>query len=210
MGVGFLLYREIRDYAPDDLSSGELAVALMIADDANDETRRSWIPNELLCKRARLRPSGVKAALQKLAGRGLEFRVSHGRDRRGRPVYAVTGHRTDYRVPTIAQLIGGAAVSPSPVDNRAVRGGGSVAFPGYKGGLQPPEGGAAASQGGAAVSPLSSGLLTISSAPEDLDLDLDDDTPRARPPGAVENRRHMSLLEQQAWNAIGATHDHRD
>ncbi len=104
-GVGFPLYREIRDYAPHDWTSGELVVALMIADDANDHTRRSFIANSELCYRTRLKPSSVRAALEKLAGRGFEFRVSYGKGKDGREVYATKGHPSQYMVPDIFGLL---------------------------------------------------------------------------------------------------------
>jgi hypothetical protein len=121
MSVGFKLYREVRDFAPGDLTSGELVVALTIADDARDETRRSWISLPLLCARTRLKPSGVRSALGKLAARGLEFRVAHGYGGDGRPMFALKGHAVDYVVP---DMLKGAATAPpkaapKPVDNSA-------------------------------------------------------------------------------------------
>lgn len=113
--MGYLLYREVRDFAPADLSQAELVVALMIADDANEHTRRSWIALELLCARARLKPTGVRGALQRLAARGLEFRVIHGYGKDGRPVFAAKGHAVDYLVPDM--LKGDTLTSPYPVDN---------------------------------------------------------------------------------------------
>lgn len=148
MSVGYKLYREIRDFAPDDLTSGELAVALMIADDANDRTRRSWIPLPLLCQRARLKPSSVRAALAKLAARGYEFRVVHGYGKDGRPVFAAKGHATDYVVPDM--LKGASAVAPKPVDNPP-KGASAVA----PNGRYPQEKGASAvAEGASAVAPI--------------------------------------------------------
>lgn len=168
--MGYLLYREIRDYAPADWTAGERLVALMIADDASDTTRASWIRNELLCHRTGLRPSGVKAALQKLAGRGYEMRVSHGKDALGRPMYAVRGHRTEYLVPGTLTLIGAATAPPIPVDNPPERRGRSPAKRRDIGGAVAPDGGAVASHGGAAVSPISSGLLRSPQTPNGPDL----------------------------------------
>jgi len=67
MTVGHDLYREVVNFAPDDLSPGELVVAWVIADDARDATRKSWISNAELCRRSRMKPSGVRAALGRLA-----------------------------------------------------------------------------------------------------------------------------------------------
>ena len=120
--MGYKLYREIRDMAPDDWSSGELVVALMIADDARDDTRSSWIPLPLLCQRTRLQPSSVRSALAKLAARGFEFRVIHGYGKDGRPVFAAKGHAVDYEVPDMVK--GAAQLAPidlgGPVDNSAI------------------------------------------------------------------------------------------
>lgn len=113
--MGFLLYREVRDFAPADLTQAELTVALMIADDANDHSRQSWIPLPLLCQRARLKPTGVRGALQRLAARRLEFRVVHGYGKDGRPVFAARGHAVDYLVPDM--LKGDTLTSPKSVDN---------------------------------------------------------------------------------------------
>jgi hypothetical protein len=115
VNVGFRLYREVLDFAPAGITSGELVVALVLADDANDKTRASWMPLELLCHRARQQPSTVRSNLAKLGGRGLEFRVPHGSGKDGRPVFAVRGHRTDYHVPDF--IIGATSLAPIPVDN---------------------------------------------------------------------------------------------
>jgi hypothetical protein len=149
MSVGYKLTREIRDFAPPDLTSGELVVALMIADDANDRSRRSWIPLPLLCARARLKPSSVRAALSKLAARGYEFRVIHGYGKDGRPMFAVRGHTTDFVVPDM--LKGASPVAPNPVDNPSI--GASAVAPN---GSYPQEIGASAvAEGASRVAPKS-------------------------------------------------------
>jgi len=117
--MGFVLYREIRDRAPSDWTPAERVVALMIADDANDDTRRSWMPLagkwrrgewvDGLTERTGLGADGVSKALQRLAGRGYEFRVPITTGKDGRPVFAVRGHSLDFRVPLIA---------PRPVPQR--------------------------------------------------------------------------------------------
>jgi hypothetical protein len=162
--VGYPLYREIRDYAPGDWSSSELVVALMIADDANDDTRASWIPTPLLCARARLKASSVRAALTKLAARGYEFRVIHGYARDGRPVFAVKGRALDFVVPDMIQ--GARIPAPNPVDNPDGRRQDSSAYSGAKAlgigskalGIGP--------VGAGIPAPLSSDLLSISSTEE--------------------------------------------
>jgi hypothetical protein len=102
--MGYKLYREIRDNAPADWTHAERLVALMIADDANDQTRRSWIKLPELMARTGIRSqSGVRQALQKLAVHGYEFRVPIAKGRDGRPVFAAAGHSLDYLVPTMPE-----------------------------------------------------------------------------------------------------------
>ena len=115
MCVGYKLYREVRDFAPARLTAGELVVALMIADDASDKTRQSWIPNAELCRRARMAPPTLRKHLAGLAARGLEFRVCHGYGSDGRPVFAARGHATDYVVPDFLKAAMDGA--PKAVDN---------------------------------------------------------------------------------------------
>ena len=156
--MGFHLYREVRDFAPADLSQAELTVALMIADDANDHSRRSWIPLPLLCQRTRLSPTGVRGALQRLAARGLEFRVIHGYGKDGRAVFAAKGHAVDYEIPDL--LKGDTVTSPKPVDNPAE--GDTVTSPSLSQRRhgRAPKATANGSKGDTVVSPLSSDHLT--------------------------------------------------
>jgi hypothetical protein len=116
--VGYKLYREIRDIMPADWTPAERLVAGIIADDANELTRISYIDRRLLCHRAGLTAAGLKRVLQRLASRGYEFRISAGPGRDGRPVYSARGHATDYLVPDVVELVkGGTEVPPLPVDN---------------------------------------------------------------------------------------------
>jgi hypothetical protein len=118
MRVGYKLYREIRDFAPPDWTPAERVVAWVIADDASDATRASWIPHELLRARTGLSATGLRGALQRLASRGYEFRVIHGYGSDGRPVFATRGHAVDYVIPDVAAIhIGDTRLSPMPVDN---------------------------------------------------------------------------------------------
>lgn len=164
MNVGYKLYREVRDFAPAALTSGELVVALMLADDANDATRQSWISNAELCFRSRMSPQGVRSALARLAARGYEFRVPHGVGKDGRPVFAAKGHATDYLVPDFIK----GATTPAPllVDNppegattRAPYGPAKALTRHSKALPQHPK-------GATTVAPLPSDPLTIPSTPE--------------------------------------------
>lgn len=120
MSVGYKLYRQIRDYAPADWTSGELVVALMIADSANEQTRQAYITADDLNRLCRMSGRGVRKNLEKLAGKGFEFRVSQGKDGAGNIVYAVAGNGVEYQVPDIfAHLQKASAVAFGLVDNLA-------------------------------------------------------------------------------------------
>lgn len=102
--MGYLLYREVRDRAPEDWTPTERLVAWIIADDANDKTRKSWIKLPEIMQRAGIRTeSGVRQALQRLAARGFEFRVPIGTGKDGRPVFAAKGHSLDFLVPLMPE-----------------------------------------------------------------------------------------------------------
>jgi biotin operon repressor len=103
--VGYELYRQIRDLAPPGWTSGERLVAWVIADDANEETRRSFIALDELARRCGMSERGVRKALEKLAERGYEFRVSLGKGKDGRDVYSVRGMAPQYAVPDAFQLM---------------------------------------------------------------------------------------------------------
>lgn len=98
--MGFMLYREIRDGAPADWTAAERLVAWVIADDANDTTRKSWIKLPELMQRTGIKSEvGVRKALQRLAARGYEFRVPISKGKDGRLVFAAKGHSLDFIVP---------------------------------------------------------------------------------------------------------------
>lgn len=123
MRVGYKLYREVARLAPQDWTSGELVVALMIADSANDGTRRAWISNAELCQLARMGERGVRKALAKLAERGFEFRSVKGVDKHGKEIFAMSGKGVEYQVPDVFMLLSrGAAVAYGLVDNLAAGG----------------------------------------------------------------------------------------
>lgn len=109
--MGYRLYREIMNGAPPEWGRPERLVALVIADDADEKTRRSWMPIEGcwrrgrwqdgICERTGLAPRSVRAALQRLDKRGYELRVPIGIGKDGRPVYAAKGQSTDFLVPPL-------------------------------------------------------------------------------------------------------------
>lgn len=124
MSVCYKLRREIEDLFPERATPAERLVGLEIAEYGRQATRISLMPLPLLCARTGLTPDGVRKALQRLSGRGLEFRISHGKGRDGRDVYTKPGTEIEYRVPSIDEFAhayglfnGGTTVPPSPVGN---------------------------------------------------------------------------------------------
>ena len=114
--MGYQLYREVRDYAPQDWTSGEMVVALMIADDARDASRSSWIFPGELARRCRMTQRGVRKNLEKLASKGYDFRVGHGSGKDGREVYAARDKPIEYVVPDILAVAASRAGRlPAPV-----------------------------------------------------------------------------------------------
>jgi hypothetical protein len=105
--MGFQLYREVKDHAPADLDAGELALLLILADDADEETRECFPGMDELCSWMRMTADGVGRVLQRLAKRGLEVRVPVGKDKTGRTIYAMKGVQTTYRLPRFAESVPG-------------------------------------------------------------------------------------------------------
>ena len=98
--MGYRLYRHVLDHAPADLTSGERLLLLVIADDANDNTRLGRPGTDLLTHRTGVGARGLRKAFERLAERGYELRVPITEDENGQPVFAVRGRRTTYRVPS--------------------------------------------------------------------------------------------------------------
>lgn len=108
--MGYELRRWLADRLPAEISSGERLVALEIADQANEQTRRAYGKNLLQTVARRTGYTDEKQvgkALGKLGARGLELRVpihKNGRpliNAKGRPVFAYEGHETTYKIPTL-------------------------------------------------------------------------------------------------------------
>ena len=119
--VGHTLYRQVANLAPEDWTSGMRVVAWVIADAANERTRvATKLSKNELCRLAGMSERGVRKVLEKLAEGGYEFRVEHGKDKAGNPVYATPVRDAEYQVPAIFEhMINGAAVSLGLVDNHA-------------------------------------------------------------------------------------------
>ena len=117
--MGYLIYREVKRYAPGDLDTGELALLLILADEADETTRECFPGMDELCAYMRMGADGVGRILQRLAKHGLEVRVVIDKDKIGRPVYAKRGTRTTYKLPRFAvaeptAAMAGPQSGPSP------------------------------------------------------------------------------------------------
>ena len=104
--MAYELVTEVLDHAPATITTGELVVMVAIAewvqhDDYRRGIRQCSRAQADLSRRTRLAPAGVKTALQRLAERGLELRVPLSIGKDGRPVYAVPGRVSTYRIPPL-------------------------------------------------------------------------------------------------------------
>jgi hypothetical protein len=98
--MGFELRRQLREALGSDITGLQRAVALEIADDANEDTRRSWAALDDLARWTGAKDAVVvRNALKRLAVAGWEFRVPIGKGRDGRTLYAVPGMRMTFMVP---------------------------------------------------------------------------------------------------------------
>lgn len=104
--MGVRLIAEVRKHAPPGLDRAERLVLLLIAEDARDSTRVSRCGREALLRGTGLGPRGLRYVFERLAAHGLEVRVPIGTDRAGRPLYAVPGVQSTYRVPVFSAAKG--------------------------------------------------------------------------------------------------------
>jgi hypothetical protein len=103
--VSYRLVQEVLDHAPPGLSYGERYLLLALAEWANDDNRECWYGPEAIMRRMRADSwDSVAKVLRGLASKGLEVRVPISTDRTGRPVFAVRGHKTTYRIPRLADM----------------------------------------------------------------------------------------------------------
>jgi hypothetical protein len=141
--MGYELRRQLREALGPDITGLQRAVALEIADDANERTRRSWVALEDLARWTGAKDSSVvRNALKRLAAAGWDFRVPIGKGKDGRALYAVPGTRMTFIVPDFK---GGAGATPSGAKKgeQGLPIGGAGATP------RPPKGGAGAHSEGA-------------------------------------------------------------
>lgn len=99
--MGYQLRRDLREALGPDITGLQRAVALEIADDANEKTRTSWVTLEDLARWTGAKDSAVvRNALKRLAAAGWEFRIPIGvAQKDGRVMYAKPGIRMTFRVP---------------------------------------------------------------------------------------------------------------
>ncbi len=108
--MGIRLIKEVLEHAPPDLTSGERLLLLVLAEDANDISRKGWPGMETVTRRSGLSERGVRKTLERLAERGYELRVAVGTDKNGKTVFACRGHATVYLFPAFAPSDGGTPV----------------------------------------------------------------------------------------------------
>ena len=101
--MGYELYRHVLNHAPAELDPTARAVLAVIADDANEQTRISRIPIDLLMHRSGVTRDALKKVFQRLARAGYEIRIPVGTDTLGRPIYAMRGRATQYRIPVFPE-----------------------------------------------------------------------------------------------------------
>ncbi len=125
------LVGEVMNYVTGtDITPTERYILAVIAEQANAKTRQAYqvtTPGKarwVLHERVGLSETGLRTALQRLAGRGLEVRVPLGLDGRGRPFYAVHGRQTTYQLPAFPGAKGDAQPSAN-ADAQAQEGDGS-------------------------------------------------------------------------------------
>jgi len=165
--MGYELYRHVLNHAPAELDPTARAVLAVIADDANERTRISRIPMDLLMHRSGVTTrDALKKVFQRIARAGYEIRIPVGTDTLGRPIYAMRGRATQYRIPVFPERdvphhprMGG---TRSPLTNE-LEGTGSPLTDGM-GGTESPIGGTESPIGGTDSPPLSSDLNPSSSS----------------------------------------------
>jgi hypothetical protein len=160
--MGYHLRRQLREALGSNITGLQRAVALEIADDANEDTRRSWVALEDLARWTGAKDAVVvRNALKRLAAAGWEFRVPIGKGKDGRILYAVPGVRMTFVVPPFE---GGATATPKgepPLpqgvatahsEEAMAHSEGATATP-FSSGPSAPQEEEASTQGGAAATP---------------------------------------------------------
>lgn len=151
--MGYELRRQLREALGPDVTGLRRAVALEIADDANERTRRSAAPlDKLVLWTGAKDASVVRNALKRLAAGGWEFRVPIGKGKDGRTLYAVPGTRMTFLVPHFE----GVALATPKGEQGLTQGGAGATPQDQQGGAGAHSEGATAHSEGAVAPPSSS------------------------------------------------------
>lgn len=170
--MGYQLRRDLREALGRDITGLQRAVALEIADDANDNTRESFALLEDLVRWTGAKNAEVlRNALKRLAADGWEFRVPIGKGKDGRLLYAVPGLRMTFRVPEFTAE-GVATAPPSEA-----QGGAPAPSQGATAPPANPEGGATARSEGAVARSQGATAPPFSSTPHPPHEDRKDSLP---------------------------------
>lgn len=158
--MGYHLRRQLREALGPSVTGLQRAVALEIADDANEDTRRSWVALEDLARWTGAKDAVVvRNALKRLAAAGWEFRTPIGKGKDGRTLYAVPGTRMTFVVPHFEEVVTATSKGEPPLP-QGVAGATPSRGEGVAGA---PSEGAGAHSEGAGATPFSS----YSSAPQE-------------------------------------------
>jgi len=103
--MAYELVEEVFSNAP-DMTAAERLILLAIAERSRVGERAATIDGAEMLRRCCLDERGLRHALSRLAERGFEVRLEFGRDRRGRPVYAVPGRPRVFTLPHFTPAAG--------------------------------------------------------------------------------------------------------
>lgn len=150
------------DHSPKECDAAERLILVAIAEETRKRGEPRDIPVEDLMRRTGLSDTGLRRAVSRLATRGLRVRVPYGTDRRGQPLYAVTGRSPRWVFPELAACQGCACqscrTSVASGKSSQVREGGTGVPPPFGGGTGVPAGGTGVPAGGTGVPPGGTGV----------------------------------------------------
>lgn len=124
--MAYKLVERVLHHAPAGLTPAERLVLVVIAEQTHAGSTSCQLSSVDLAARAGLDASagrGLRHALQRLAGRGLDVRVAVANDRHGRPLYAVPGRVPTYRLPDLPAPAGCRCTSCAPEEPQVSEGG---------------------------------------------------------------------------------------